>query len=98
MISLVQNKFEIISSEELDKQIEYSKNQAISKKNCEYEKEGQCSLGNMIWEEKFEDVEYKDINLTDNLIQVSNSINYFVINIKEEQIQIEKLEIIGENV
>ena len=57
----------------------------------------------MIWEEEFEDVEYKDINLTDDLAQVSNSINYFMINIKEEQIQslidrLEKLEIIGENI
>ena len=40
----------------------------------------------MIWEERFEDVEYKYINLTD-LVHVSNSINYFMINIKEEQIQ-----------
>ena len=57
----------------------------------------------MICEEEFEDVEYKDINLTDDLVQVSNSINYFIINIKEEQIEslidrLEKLEIIGENV
>ena len=57
----------------------------------------------MICEEEFEDVEYKDINLTYDLVQVSNSINYFMINIKEEQIQslidrLEKLEIIGENV
>ena len=57
----------------------------------------------MIWEEEFEDVEYKDINLTYDLVQVSNSINYFMINIKEEQIQIlidrlEKLQIIGEKV
>ena len=57
----------------------------------------------MIWEEEFEDVEYKDINLTNDLVQVSNSINYFMINIKEEQIQslidrLEKLEIIEENV
>ena len=37
----------------------------------------------MIWEEEFEDVEYKDINLTDDLVQVSNSINHFMINIKE---------------
>ena len=56
----------------------------------------------MIWEERFEDVEYKYINLTD-LVHVSNSINYFMINIKEEQIQnlvdkLEKLEIMGENV
>ena len=48
----------------------------------------------MIWEEEFEDVEYKDTNLTNDLVQVSNSINYFMINIKEEQIQnlIDKLE------
>ena len=57
----------------------------------------------MICEKEFEDVEYKDINLTYDLVQVSNSINYFMINIKEEQIQslidrLEKLEIIGENV
>ena len=102
MISPLQKKLEIISSEELDKKIEHSKNQAISKKDCECEK-GQCSLGNMIWEEELEEVEYKDINLTDDLVQVSNSINYFMINIKEEQIQslidrLEKLEIIGENV
>ena len=45
-------------------------------------KEGQYSQGNMICEEEFEDVEYKDINLTDDLVQVSNSINYFIINIK----------------
>ena len=51
--SPLQNKLEIISPEELDKQIEYSKNQAISKKDCECEKEGQCDLGNMIWEEEF---------------------------------------------
>ena len=103
MISPLQKKLEIITLEKLDKQIEYSKNQAISKKDCECEKEGQCNLGNMIWEEEFEDIEYKDINLTDDLVQVSNSINYFMINIKEEQIQslidrLEKLEIIGENV
>ena len=52
-----------------------------------------------MWEEEFEDVEYKDTNLTYDLIQVSNSINYFMINIKEELIQslidrLEKLEII----
>ena len=48
----------------------------------------------MIWEEEFEDVEYKDTNLTNDLVQVSNSINYFMINKKEEQIQnlIDKLE------
>ena len=37
------------------------------------------------------------------LVHINNSINYFMINIKEEQIQslidkLEKLEIIGENV
>ena len=37
------------------------------------------------------------------LVHIHNSINYFMINIKEEQIQslidrLEKLEIIGENV
>ena len=74
MISPLQKKLEIISPEELDKQIEHFKNQAISKKDCECEKEGQCSLGNMIWEEGFEDIEYKDINLID-LVHVSNSIN-----------------------
>ena len=52
MISPLQNKLEIISPEELDKQIEHSKNQAISKKDCECEKEGQCNLGNMIWERR----------------------------------------------
>ena len=57
----------------------------------------------MIWEEEFEDVEYKDINLTDELVQVNNSINYFMINLKEDQIQslihrLEELEIIRENV
>ena len=57
----------------------------------------------MIWEEEFEDVEYKDINLTDDLVQVNNSINYFMINLKEDQIQslihrLEELEIIRENV
>ena len=94
MISPLQKKLKVISPEDLDKQIEYSKNQAISKKDCECEKEGQCSLGNMIWEEEFEDVEYKDINLTDDLVQVSNSINYFMINIKEDKIQslIDRLE------
>ena len=56
----------------------------------------------MIREEEFEDREYKDINLT-HLVHVSNSINYFMINIKEEQIQnlvdrLEKSEIIRENV
>ena len=45
---------------------------------------------------------YEDINLTD-LNHVDNKINYFMINIKEEQIQnlidrLEKLEIIEENV
>ena len=53
-------------------------------------------------EEEFEKVEYKDINLID-LVHVSNNINYFMINIKDEQIQnlvdrLEKLELIGENV
>ena len=47
-------------------------------------------------------IEYKEINLTD-LVHVNNSINYFMINIKEEHIQnlvdrLEKLEIIGEKV
>ena len=37
-------------------------------------------------EEELEEVEYKDITLTD-LVHVSNNINYFMINIKEEQIQ-----------
>ena len=74
----------------------------MSKKDCECEKEEQCSLGSIIQEEEFEEVEYKDINLTD-LVHVNNSINYFMISIKEEQIQnlvdrLEKLEIIGENV
>ena len=63
MISPLQNKSEIISLEELDKQIEYSRNQAISKKDCECEKEGQCSLANII-QEDFEEEEYKDIYLT----------------------------------
>ena len=81
MTSPLQKKLEIISPSELDKQIEHSKNQAISKKDCECEKEGQCSLGNIIQEEEFEEVEYKDINLT-GLFHVSNSINYFMINIK----------------
>ena len=101
MTSPLQKKLEIISPSELDKQLEHSKNQAISKKDCECEKEEQCSIRNIIHEEEFEEVEYKDINLT-NLVHVSNSINYFMINIKEEQIQnlvarLEKLEIIGEN-
>ena len=101
MISPLQKKLLIISSEELDKQIEHSKNQSIDKKDCECEKEGQCSLTNIIQEE-FEEEEYEDIYLTD-LVHISNSINYFMINIKEEQIQslidrLEKLEIIGENV
>ena len=100
MISPLQNKLGIISSEELDKQIEYSKNQVISKKNCECEKEGQCSLANII-QEDFEE-EYEDIYLTE-LVHINNSINYFMININEEQIQslidrLEKLELIGENV
>ena len=38
MISPLQKKSRIISPEELDKQIEYSRNQAISKKDCECEK------------------------------------------------------------
>ena len=82
MTSPLRKKLEIISPSELDKQIEHSKNKAISKKDCECEKEGQCSLGNIIQEEEFEEVEYKDINLTD-LFHVSNSINYFMINIKK---------------
>ena len=82
MTSPLQKKLEIISSSELDKQIEHSKNQAISKKDCEYEKEGQCSLGNMIQEEEFEEVEYKDINLTDFVHHVDNSINSFMRNIR----------------
>ena len=101
MISLLQKKSGIISPEELDKQIEHSKNQAIIKKDCECEKEGQCSLANII-QEDFEKEEYEDIYLTE-LVYINNSINYFVINIKEEQIQslidrLEKLEFIGENV
>ena len=95
MISPLQKKSRIISLEELDKQIEYSRNQAISKK------EGQCSLANII-QEDFEEEEYEDTYLT-KLVHINNSINYFMINIKEEQIQslidrLEKLEIIGENV
>ena len=44
----------------------------------------------------------RHINLTD-LVHVSNSINYFMINLKEEHIKnlvdrLEKLEILGENV
>ena len=101
MISPLQKKSGIISPEELDKQIKHSKNQAISKKDCECEKEGQCSLANII-QEDFEEEEYEDIYLTE-LVHINNSINYFMINIKEEQIQslidrLEKLEIIGENV
>ena len=101
MIGSLQKKSGIISPEELDKQIEYSINQAISKKDCECEKEGQCSLANII-QEDFEEEEYEDMYLTE-LVHINNSINYFMINIKEEQIQIlidrlEKLEIIGENV
>ena len=101
MISPLQKKSEIISPEELYKQIEHSKNQVISKKYCECEKEGQCSLANII-QEDFEEEEYGDIYLTE-LVHINNSINYFMINIKEEQIQslidrLEKLEIIGENV
>ena len=101
MISPLQKKSGIISPEELDKQIEHSKNQAISKKDCECEKEGQCSLANII-QEDFEEEEYGDIYLKE-LVHINNSINYFMINIKEEQIQslidrLEKLEIIGENV
>ena len=101
MISLLQKKSGIISPEELDKQIEHSKNQAIIKKDCECEKKGQCSLANII-QEDFEKEEYEDIYLTE-LVHINNSINYFMINIKEEQIQslidrLEKLEFIGENV
>ena len=101
MISPLQKKSGIISPEELDKQIEYSRNQAISKKDCECEKEGQCSLANII-QEDFEEEEYEDMYLIE-LVHINNSINYFMINIKEEQIQslidrLEKLEIIGENV
>ena len=48
MISPLQKKLGIISPEELDKQIEHSKNQAISKKDCECEKEEQCNLKNII--------------------------------------------------
>ena len=101
MISPLQKKSRIISPEELDKQIEYSRNQAISKKDCECEKEGQCSLANII-QENFEEEEYEDMYLTE-LVHINNSINYFMINIKEKQIQslidrLEKLEIIGENV
>ena len=101
MISSLQKKLGFISPEELDKQIEYSRNQAISKKDCECEKEGQCSLANII-QEDFEEEEYEDMYLPE-LVHINNSINYFMINIKEEQIQslidrLEKLEIIGENV
>ena len=101
MVSPLQKKSGIISPEELDKQIEYSRNQAISKKYRECEKEGQCSLANII-QEDFEEEEYEDIYLIE-LVHINNSINYFMINIKEEQIQslidrLEKLEIIGENV
>ena len=101
MISPLQKNLGIISPEELDKQIEHSKNQTISKKDCECEKKGQCSLTNIIQEE-FEEEEHEDIYLID-LVHISSRINYFVINIKEEQIQsliarLEKLEIIGENV
>ena len=102
MISPLQKKSRIISPEELDKQIEYSRNQAISKKDRECEKEGQCSLANILIQEDFEEEEYEDMYLTE-LVHINNSINYFMINIKEEQIQslidrLEKLEIIGENV
>ena len=38
MTSPLQNKLEIISPSELDKQTEHSKNQAINKKDCECEK------------------------------------------------------------
>ena len=101
MKSPLQKKLEIISPEELDKQIEYSKNQAINKKDYECEKEGQCSLANII-QEDFEEEEYEDMYLTE-LVHINNSINYFMINIKEEQIQslidkFKKLKIIGENV
>ena len=100
MISPLQKKSGIISPGELDKQIEYSRNQAISKKDCECEK-GQCGLANII-QEYFEEKEYEDMYLTE-LVHINNSINYFMINVKEEQIQslidwLEKLEIIGENV
>ena len=100
MISPLQKKLGIISPEELNKQIEHSKNQAISKKDCECKK-GHCNLTNIIQEE-FEEEEYEDIYLID-LVNINNSINYFMININEEQIQslidrLEKLEIIGENV
>ena len=84
MISPLQKKLGIISPEELDKQKEHSKNQAISKKDCECKKEGQCSLTNILQEE-FEEEEYEDTYLTD-LVRISNSINYFMININEEQI------------
>ena len=60
MISPLQKKSGIISPEELDKQIEHSKNQAISKKVCGCEKEGQCSLANII-QEDFEEEGYEDI-------------------------------------
>ena len=102
MVSPLQKKLGIISPEELDKQIEHSKNQAIRKKDCECEKEGQCNLKNIIHEEEFEKEEYENIYLID-LVHMRNSITYFMINIKVEQIQnlvdrLEKLEIIGENV
>ena len=101
MISPLQKKSGIISPEELDKQIEHSKNQDISKKDYECEKEGQFSLVNII-QEDFEEEEYEDIYLTE-LVHINNCINYFMINIKEEKIQslidrLEKREIIGENI
>ena len=56
----------------------------------ECEKEGQCSLTNIVQEEfeeeEFEEKEYEDIYLT-YLVHISNSINYFMININEEKIQ-----------
>ena len=105
MASPLQKKLEIISPSELEKQITHSKNQAINKKYCECEKEGQCNLKNITQEEEIGEIvviEYEETNLTD-LVQVNNRINYFMVNIKEERIQdlinkLEKLAIIGENV
>ena len=85
MISPLQKKSGIISPEELDKQIEYSRNQAISKKDCKCKNEGQCNLANII-QEDFEEEEYEDMYLT-KLVHINDSINYFMINIKEEQIR-----------
>ena len=77
MTSPLQKKLEIISLLELEKQITHSKNQAINKKACECEKEGQCSLENITQEEEIgeiEVIEYEETNLT-NLVHVNNRIN-----------------------